>query len=264
MTVPAPENLAHLAAALYRARRERKPCPPLTQTAPGLTLADAYRISEINHFERLKEPGVKPVGKKIGLTSKAVQKQLSVYEPDYGYLTSDMLVMDGATAPIGELIQPRAEGEVAFVLKTDLIGPGITSQQVAAAIDHAVVCIEIIDSRVADWKIKIQDTIADNASSAMFVLGARKIPVKDIDLRLAGMTLWKNGEVESSGCGAACLNHPFNAVAWLANAMAKHAVPLRAGDILLSGAYGPVVPVKAGDQVEVEIKGLGRVSCRFQ
>jgi 2-oxopent-4-enoate/cis-2-oxohex-4-enoate hydratase len=252
-------DLESLAETLYQARLSGSACAPLTAIAPALTIADAYGISDLNLKRRTGQEGALLVGKKIGLTSRAVQKQLGVSEPDYGYLTSDMNVPLGETLSVKKLLQPRAEGEVAFVLKKDLMGPGITAAQVIQATDFVLPCIEIIDSRVKDWKIKIQDTIADNASSSHFVLGTQPTSLKGLDLAVAGMALRVNGEVLSTGSGAACLSHPCNAVAWLANALGKFGVGLKAGEVILSGAFGPVVPVAAGDRVDVEIAGLGLV-----
>lgn len=251
---------------LWNAKARSTAIAPLTDEIPGLTLEDAYRISGINYLRRLKLPGVTSLGKKIGLTSLAVQKQLGVGEPDFGYLTTDMQVADGGTVKSGSLLNGRAEGEVAFVLKRDLKGPGVTPVQVVAATDYVIGCIEIIDSRIEDWKIKIQDTVADNASSAMLVLGKtkRKLDGPDaIDLRMAGMTLRRNGEIESTGVGAACLDSPLNAVAWLANRFGSLGESLRAGEVILSGAYGPVVPFEEGDRCEVEISGLGKITCSY-
>lgn len=253
-----------LADLLFQSRTKIEPCEPLTLLNPALTIEDAYAISEINLKRRIEQGAARLVGKKIGLTSLAVQKQLGVQEPDFGYLTSDMHVKNGGYVARESMLLPKVEGEVAFILKGDLKGPGITREQVIAATDYVQPCIEIIDSRVKDWKIKIQDTVADNASSAYFVLGEQKSAL-DLNLRLRekGMALRVNGEVLSTGVGAACLDDPILAVAWLANTMGKFGVSLKAGDIILSGAYGPVVPVQKGDQVEVEISGLGSVSCKF-
>ncbi len=257
-------ELAKLADNLYEARTRCLPCAPMTEGRPELTIHDAYAISHINLKRRLEQGKARLLGKKIGLTSRAVQKQLSVHEPDYGYLTSDMNLPLGEALSMAQLLQPRVEGEVAFVLKRDLFGPGVTVAQVIQATDFILPCIEIIDSRVKDWKIKIQDTIADNASSAAFVLGTEPRKLGAVDLHLAGMALRVNGEVLSTGSGAACLDHPALAVAWLANALSRFDAHLQAGDVVLSGAFGPVVPVQAGDQVEVEISGLGKVFCGFE
>jgi 2-oxopent-4-enoate/cis-2-oxohex-4-enoate hydratase len=258
------EQMESLASQLWDARAQGKPCDPPIAVFPGITVEAAYQVSKIVHARRLKETGARPIGKKIGLTSRAVQTQLGVGEPDFGYLTSDMLIPHGGKLKPGSLIQGRVEGEVAFVLEKELKGPGVTEQDVIAATGYVVACIEIIDSRVKDWKIKIQDTVCDNASSAYFVMGdvKRKLDA-GLDLRMAGMTLRKNGEVESTGVGAACLDHPVQAVRWLANRMGELGEALRAGDIILSGAYGPVVPFQPGDQCEVEISGLGKVVCAY-
>jgi 2-keto-4-pentenoate hydratase len=178
-------------------------------------------------------------------------------------LLSQMQVPLGETVSRSKMLLPRVEGELAFVLKRDLKGPGVTAADVIRATDFLLPCIEIIDSRVKDWKIKIQDTVADNASAAFFVLGNEPVKLGKHDLRLAGMALKINGEVLSTGCGAACLDHPINAVAWLANAMGKWDVSLKAGEVILSGAFGPVVPVNSGDHVEVAISGFGNVHCFF-
>ena len=252
-------EIAQLADSLYLARRKHEPCSPLTEQSAAFTINDAYKVSEINLKRRIEQEKVKLIGKKIGLTSRAVQKQLAVHEPDYGFLTSDMNVPMGETISRSHYFLPKVEGEVAFVLKKSLRGPGVTVAQVIQATDFVLPCIEIIDSRVRDWKIKIQDTIADNASSAAFVLGAQPVSLRAVDLRAAGMVLKINGEPFSTGSGAACLDHPALAVAWLANKLGEWGHGLVAGEIILSGAFGPVVPIEEGQFVEVEISGLGKV-----
>jgi 2-oxopent-4-enoate/cis-2-oxohex-4-enoate hydratase len=253
-------NLEQLSATLWEARASRRACKPPVELFPGLSLGDAYAVSR-KIFEKKLSGGARSIGRKIGLTSVAVQTQLGVNEPDFGYLTSDMRIEK--TLPAGSLLQGKAEGEVAFVLGRALKGPGITANDVLAATDHVVACIEIIDSRVENWKIKIEDTVADNASSAYLVLGSVKKRLSEIDLRLAGMKLTRNGQIESTGVGAACLDHPINAVAWLANRLGALGDSLSPGDIILSGAYGPVVPFVEGDEVTVAISGLGEVSCTY-
>ena len=255
-------ELASLADSLYDARTLVRQCEPLTARA-ALSLRDAYTVSEINLKRRVEQEKARLLGKKIGLTSRAVQKQLGVSEPDFGYLTSDMNVAMGEIVPMRGLLQPRVEGETAFVLKRDLRGPGITVADVLRATDFVLPCIEIIDSRVKDWKIKIQDTVADNASSALFVLGANPVSLRGLDLRAAGMALRVDGEVVSAGSGAACLDHPALAVAWLANKLGEFGVSLHAGEVILSGAFGPVVHVHGGEHVEVSISGVGNVFCTF-
>lgn len=249
-----------IAGVLWDARVLSRPCDPPTLFRPDLSLAGAYQVSKYNFERRLKENDAKRAGSKIGLTSQAVQKQLNVSQPDFGWLTSDMQLSSGGMIPKTKLIQPKVEGEVAFILKKDLQGP-THRDAVIGATDSVAACIEVIDSRVSDWKIKIEDTVADNASSAYYVLGAQRRPLSEVDLVKASMTLKINGETRSTGAGAACLGDPVNAVLWLANTFGLLGETLRAGDVILSGAYGPVVPFQPGDRCEVEIDGLGRVTC---
>ena len=227
--------------------------PALT---PPTDIEGAYAVQEANTRFWIAE-GRRLVGRKVGLTSKAVQTQLGVDRPDFGVLFDDMQVADGGVVPIARLIQPRAE---ALVLGKDLTDGEVTPERFAAATDHAVAAIEIVDSRIADWKISFADTVADNGSSALFVLGAEKMPLQGLDLFTCGMALLQNGALVSVGAGAACLGHPLNAAAWLANALIARGEALKAGDIILSGALGPMVNIKAGDRIEAQIGGLGRVS----
>jgi 2-keto-4-pentenoate hydratase len=196
-----------------------------------------------------------------------VQDWLKVSEPDFGFLLDDMEVKDGGSMKRADLLQARIEGEIAFVLKRELPGcfvvGGVGVADVIAATDFVVPALEIIDSRVADWNIQLADTVADNASSARFVIGTQRTPLDGIDLTLTGMTLRKNGSVASTGAGAACMGNPCVAVAWLANTLARLASPLRPGELVLSGALGPVVAVDAGDAFELEVSGLGRCTVRF-
>jgi 2-oxopent-4-enoate/cis-2-oxohex-4-enoate hydratase len=257
-----------LAERLWDAQMSGTPCQALTETHPDLTVADAYEIQTINLDRRMSERGLfgpkaRLVGRKIGITSRAVQEWLQVTEPDFGGLLDDMAVGDGAKADISKLLQPRVEGELAFVLKKCLLGPGITAAHVIAATDFVLPAIEIIDSRIIDWKFKIQDTIADNASSGMFVLGSRPMSLAEVDLKTIGMTLRKNGTVVSTGAGAACLGNPVNAMVWLANKLGELGTTLGTGQVILSGALGPVSPVVAGDVVSVELGRMGEVSVSF-
>jgi len=257
-----------IANTLWNAQFGGTPCAAPTEGTPELTLADAYEIQNINLDRRMNERGLfgpkaRLVGRKIGITSKAVQGWLNVAEPDFGGLLDDMAVGDGERADITRLLQPRVEGEIAFILKKPLVGPGITAAQVIAATDFILPAIEIIDSRVTDWKFKIQDTVADNASSGMFVLGSRPAPLSEMNLRTIGMTLRKNGAVVSSGAGAACMGNPVNAVVWLANKLGEFGAQLNTGQVILSGALGPVSPVVAGDHITVELGRLGIVSVSF-
>lgn len=249
--------------ALYTALRERKPIAPLTTREPTLTVDDAYQISCHILAKRL-QAGEKLVGKKTGVTSKVVQVALGVHQPDFGYLTDVMAFEDGAELPIStHLIAPRAEGEIAFVLERDLKGPGVSAADVLAATAYVKPCFEIVDSRIEDWKIKIQDTIADNASSGMFVLGKTPVSPRGLDFVTCGMVVWKNGEVLSTGAGAAALGSPLHCVAWLANTLGERGETLHAGDVILSGSLVPLEPVRAGDVVQLRIAGLGEASVRF-
>lgn len=249
------------AERLRNAQAARKPCAPLTDEFE-LGVDDAYAVQQIN-IDRRVAAGARRVGWKVGLTSDAIQRWLDVDEPDFGALLDDMAVADGGDAETARLLQPRAEGELAFVLGHDLDGAA-TAAQVLAATAFVLPAIEIIDSRVADWKIKWGDTVADNASSGMFVLGSTPVDLRGINLRLAGMVLRKNGAIVSAGAGAACLGHPVNAVAWLAQMLGRMGDQLRAGDVVLSGALGPVTPVEQGDWLELSIAHVGEVTCRFR
>lgn len=257
------EILAELAASLHEAERTRQPIAPLTESHPELTVADAYRIQQLN-VQRRKEAGGIVRGRKIGLTSVAMQQQLGVNEPDFGALFADMVVEEGDAVPVGELIQPRAEAEIGFLMAEELQGPGVSAADVLGAVAGALPAIEVIDSRVADWKIKLADTIADNASSARVVCGAKLTPVEDLDLRLIGMVLQVNGAVAATGAGAAVLGNPVRCIAWLANKLGEFGVPLRAGDLVIAGALHAALPVAAGDSVHAEFAELGAVTTRFE
>lgn len=251
-----------IAAELLAAEASCKPVEPLTSTYPDLTVEDAYRIQLAGIWMK-KAQGSKVIGKKIGLTSKAMQQLLGVNEPDYGHLLDNMLLLEGEPCRLDELILPRVEGELAFILKDTLKGPGVTIADVFRATEGIMPAFEIVDSRIRDWKIKLQDTIADNASCARLVLGSRMVPIKDLDLRLIGMVLEKNGEVASTGTGAAVWGHPAAAVAWLANKLATFGIALEAGEIILSGAVTAAENASAGDVFTVSFYGLGSLSLKF-
>ncbi len=254
--------LVSLAEQLWNAQETQTPCDPLTTTHPDFSVEEAYEVQRINLTRRIQN-GAHLVGHKIGLTSLAVQEWLGVSEPDFGGLLDTMSVPNGSKADIGSLLQPRVEGELAFVFKQNLCGPGITPAQVIAATDFVLPAIEIIDSRIKDWKFKIQDTIADNASSGMFVVGSEPAWLDSINTQSIGLTLKKNGAVVSTGAGAACLGDPVNAVVWLVNKLGTLGVEIEAGHAILSGALGPVVPVAAGDYINVQIGRMAEVSVRF-
>ncbi|GAA0374974.1 MULTISPECIES: 2-keto-4-pentenoate hydratase [Micromonospora] len=256
-------DLQRAADELTEARTSGKPCPPLRgRLLPEGDVAAAYEVQQ-HQVRQWLAAGQRRVGAKIGLTSRAVQENLGVYEPDFGVLTDVMAVPDGAEVPIERLLQPRVEAEIAFVLGADLPDERVTSVDVIRAVDHLLPAIEIVDSRVAGWDISIVDTVADNASSGLFVLGTAPRRLADVDLRLCGMVLEHAGEPVSVGAGAACLGNPLHAVAWLATTMARAGEPLRAGDVVLSGALGPMVSVTPGAAYEARISGLGSVRTCF-
>jgi 2-oxopent-4-enoate/cis-2-oxohex-4-enoate hydratase len=254
--------LEQLGDALYSAMRDAKTIAPLTQTYPELTIEQAYKIQQRMLTRRLQD-GEKIIGKKIGVTSKAVMDMLGVHQPDFGYLTDAMVISEGEAIARGVLIQPKAEGEIAFVLKHDLMGPGVSAADVIRATAFVMPCFEIVDSRIQDWKIKIADTVADNASCGLFVLGDTAVDISDIDLYTCGMVLEKNGDIVSTGAGGAALGSPINAVAWLANTLGVLGIPLKAGEVILSGALAAMCPALPGDQFRVSIGGLGSCSVRF-
>lgn len=236
---------------------------PLRDVLEPGDAAGAYAVQAIN--TRFWEMGGRRiVGRKVGLTAKAVQTQLGVDQPDFGVLFADMAIPDGGVLLASEVLQPKAEAEVALVLERDLPDPETRAEDVAAAAAHAVAAIEIVDSRIADWKIAFADTVADNGSSAFFVLGQEHKPLDGLDLYTCGMALEVNGAIASLGAGAACLGHPLNAAAWLARTLAAAGAPLRAGDVVLTGALGPMVALTINDRVEARIGGLGSVSFSYE
>lgn len=256
-------TLARYSDELYAALRNRIPIAPLTERDPALTIDDAYRIS-LGFLALRQAAGERVVGKKIGLTSRAVQEMLKVDQPDFGFLTDRMRCEPGKPIPIGrELMQPKAEGEIAFILKSDLMGPGVTNADVLRATAGVAACFEIVDSRVKDWKIKIQDTVADNASCGMFIVSGQLVDPRTVDLVTCGMVLWKNGELVATGAGAAALGSPVNSVTWLANTLGAHGVALKAGDVILSGSLVPLIPIAPGDHMELAVGGIGRLVADF-
>ena len=255
--------ITQLGDELYQALTTCTVIEPLTSRHPEITIENAYNIQQ-RMIERRVLAGERIIGKKIGVTSAAVMNMLGVYQPDFGYMLDGMLFNEGECIDMSRLIQPKAEGEIAFILKKDLMGPGITNAQVIAATECVMPCFEIVDSRIWDWKIKIQDTVADNASCGVFILGDQAVDPRKIDLSLCGMVLERNGEIIATGAGAAALGSPVNAIAWLANTMGALGIPLKAGEVILSGALAAMFPAKAGDNFRVSIGGLGSCSVRFQ
>lgn len=253
--------LAEWSARLLEAEATRRPIAPLTESDPSLTVVDAYHIQLGVVEEKLKR-GEVVVGHKIGLTSKPMQRMLGVGEPDYGHLFRSMWYQSGEVVD-RPLLQPRVEPEIAFVLKRDLAGPGVTLHSVLQATDYVVPALEVIDSRIADWRIKLVDTVADNASAGCFVLGARISAVDAADLATVGMVMAKNGAVVETGAGAAVLGHPALGVAWLANKLAEFGTVLRAGQVILSGSVSAAVRVAANDHIWVSFGRLGTVEATF-
>ena len=256
-------RLQQAADALLEAERSHRFIAPLRDTFAPLTIDDAYAIQRINTERRLAA-GRRIVGCKIGLTSLAVQKQLGVDQPDFGMLFDDMGYGDGEPIPASILTQAKIEAEIAFVIGRDLNMDNPGQLDVVNAIDYALPALEIVGSRVADWNIRITDTIADNASSSAYVIGNTPKTLAEFDVRMCGMVMERRGEPVSVGAGAACLGSPINAVVWLARTMAAVGTPLKAGDLVLSGALGPMVAVTPGDIFETRINGLGSVRAVFE
>jgi 2-keto-4-pentenoate hydratase len=256
------QTIESISRDLYNAERDRRTLRPITETYSEIDIDTAYKI-QLALIQLKDADGKKIVGKKIGLTSKAMQKMLNVDQPDYGHILDNMVLHDGVAFRVAELIQPKIEPEIAFIIDREIKGPGVTPMQVLAATRFVVPALEIIDSRIEGWRIKLCDTIADNASSARVVLGSSPKRVDERDLKLVGMILEKNGEIVQTGAGGAVLGHPAVAVAWLANAVGRFGVSLNAGDIIMPGALCGAVDVGAGDLLQASFDGLGTVSVRF-
>jgi 2-keto-4-pentenoate hydratase len=250
-----------LAEELLEAYHTRRPVEPLSGRFPAMTADDAYAV-QLAQVRRWLTDGAVIKGHKVGLTSKAMQEMLGIDQPDYGHLRDDMLHESGGELCADELIQPRAEPEIGFLLAAELAGPGVTAEQAAGAVEAVVPALEIIDSRVLDWRIKLADTIADNASSGAVVLGA-PVDAAGLDLPALGCGLAKNGEVLEYGDGAAVLGDPLAAVVWLANTLGERGTALEPGHVVLPGACTRAIPVTAGDAVEATFERIGSVSARF-
>jgi len=255
------DKIAKYADMLFEAEQNRKAFPPLTDQDSTLTVEDAYQI-QLYNIKRAEGMGHVICGKKIGLTSEGIQKQMGVHEPDYGHLFEAMDCKDGKLK-CDELIQPRIEAEMAFILKGDLAGGKITREDVIANTEYVVAAFEVVDSRLADWKIKLPDTVADNASSGRYVLGTTKIKPEGIDLSAVKMKLFKNGEQIGEGSGAAVQGDPSVAVAWLANKMWSFGVTLKAGEVILSGAFSAAPPAVKGDVFTADFSSFGEVKAEF-
>lgn len=256
------EIIRSAAGQLYLAASSGEPCAPIREAFAASDVASAYAIQEIN-TQRALDAGRRLVGRKIGLTSVAVQKQLGVDQPDYGMLFADMARGEGEEIALADLMQPKIEAEIAFVLGRDLALEQPTVADLFRAIDYAVPALEIVGSRIRDWDIRLIDTIADNASSSLYVLGSRPLPLHTFEPRLCTMTMDCHGETVSSGNGAACMGSPLNAALWLVKVMTQVGRPLQAGDTILSGALGPMAAVHAGDLFTARVEGLGSVCAAF-
>ena len=255
-------DLQALAALLAGAYASRAPVPPLTETYPGLTLHDAYAVQQLQISSRLAG-GAVIAGYKVGLTSEAMRQQFGVSECDFGHLLSDMEYVADTPVPVTAFVQPRAEPEIALVLARPLSGPRVTVSDVVAATAYAVAAIEIIDSRIADWRISHVDTVADNASSGGFVVGQSPVPLDRLDLSLTGCVLRHNGRIAATGAGAAVLGSPLHAAAWLANELIGRGAQVAAGHVILTGSITASIPVAAGDAVTASFDHLGSVTAVF-
>lgn len=255
-------TIAQVVDELLEAERTRQPILPITERFGDLDVEDAYQI-QLEVVKRKLQDGRTVIGKKVGLTSVAMQRMLGVDEPDYGHLLDDMRYEHGSSVPVDQFLLPKVEAEIGFVLKEDLVGPNVTYLDVLMATEYVVPTLELIDSRIADWKIKLIDTVADNGSSARVVVGERLSTLDNLDLRTVGMVLYKNGELAGTGAGAAAWGHPAHAIAWLANKLHHYGITLKAGELILPGALSAAIPVGAGDTVTAHFGSLGAVSVTF-
>ena len=255
-------DLERYAEMLREAERARAPIDPLTEQEPELSANDAYRIQQINVARRISDGG-EVVGQKVGLTAVVMQEQLGVNEPDYGVLFADMLVGNDERMSVSAMIQPRVEAEIAFVMERELRGPGVTDAQALSAVSGALPVIEVIDSRITDWRIKLPDTVADNASCARVVRGRDVTPLEGLDLAQIELVLSINGKRVASGLGSAVLGNPIRGVVWLANKLGELGGSLRPGDLVLAGALHASLPVAAGGSVRAEFTDIGAVTAQF-
>jgi 2-keto-4-pentenoate hydratase len=252
-----------LAERLWTAERERRAVPPISTDHPGMDVRDAYRVQQAVVRRRLAA-GATIVGWKLGLTSRAMQDQLGVDQPDYGPILSDFMVLEGTPIAVAELIQPRVEAEIAFVLRSPLRGPGVGADDVLAATAGIRPAIEIIDSRIEAWRISLADTISDLASSARVTVGSSLLPIDAVDVRLIGCVLERGDEVVATGAGAAALGSPAAAVAWAANTLGELGITLEPGQLIMTGALHASVPVRSGDRFTARFDRLGTVDVRFR
>jgi 2-keto-4-pentenoate hydratase len=256
------DEIVQAADALSRAQQTRTPIAPLTATYGAISVDDAYQIQMANIAKSVAQ-GAKIKGHKVGLSARAMQRMLGVDEPDYGHLLDSLFAFENSELPLDRLLQPRVEIEVAFVLKARLEGPGVTVADVIRATDFILPAVEIVDSRIADWKITLADTVADNASSGMVVLGGSPSRLNDVDIRLIGACLQCNGRVREVGASGAVLGNPVVAVAWLANKVAAYGVALEPGHVIMPGSCTRMIPIGPGDSVRAEFDRLGHVTVSF-
>lgn len=257
------ELIAVAAQRLWSAEMERAPCEPIRDLIGETDIALAYAIQQRNVTREL-QAGRRISGRKIGITAKSVQRQLNVFEPDFGTLFADMEIGHGGIVPAKRLIRPKVEAEVMIVLDRDLDHELISFSDVIRATEFAVASLEIVDCRLKNWDIRITDTVADNAAAAMYVVGAAPKPILSVDLANCAMTMHRNGELVSDGRGELCMGHPINGAVWLARALYRMGTPLKAGDAILTGALGPMVSAEPGDRFEARIEGLGNVTVDFE
>ncbi|KOF10190.1 2-keto-4-pentenoate hydratase [Planococcus glaciei] len=256
-------ELQKIAQQLRNAENTKQPIAPLTETAAGITPDDAYRIQLLQIEQKISE-GAKVEGLKIGLTSKAMQDMLNVHTPDYGFVLDSMVYKEARAIDAERFIQPKVEFEIAFVFKEALKGPDVTIEDVVRATDYVVPSVEIIDSRIADWRIKFEDTVADNGSSAGALLGSKKTKLSEVDIAAIEMTVYKNDEAVDAASSSAVLGNPLNAVVWLANEMGRYDIQIEPGMFVLSGALSKALPFAAGDRFKADFGVLGEVSISFQ
>lgn len=255
-------DLSQIAKSLIAAQNEQAPIAPLTETYPCLTIEDAYSI-QLHQVRQWLSEGRRVRGHKVGLTSVAMQQQLGVDQPDYGHLTADMFHLESMPIPVDRLISPKVEPEIAFVLREPLRGPGVTVADAISAVDYVLPALEIIDSRIKDWKVTIADTIADNASSAGVVLGGLPVRLDQVNLRTVGCVVQQGGQVVGTGAGGAALGSPLNALVWLANTVGPLGITLEAGSVILPGSVTTAIPVTPGDSVTATFAGIGSVTAQF-
>jgi 2-keto-4-pentenoate hydratase len=258
------EQVKELAHALHKAEHDLNPIPPLTEQYPDMDIADAYAVQLEGIRERMQAHGGTIVGWKVGLTSKAMQQMLGVDQPDFGHLLDNMRIDEGTEIDTTEMIWPRVEPEIAFLLKADLRGPGVTADQVIAATEYLIPSLEVIDSRVKDWKIKLCDTISDNASCGRFVLGRKRTSPGGFDIRLIGMNYYVDDELVATASSAAVIGNPAEAVAWLANTLAPYGHHLQVGQVIMPGSLVAAVDAKPGGRIKADFDRIGSVELRLK